>query len=101
MAVLTFEKVKVQELDERLINTIKAYFKNGDVRISVVVEKEGIIESETLEAILEKNRKAPYVVRFDEDFDLNVLANKIEQDENFNLSVVLEEHKIPNTNAAY
>lgn len=100
MAVLTFEKIKVQELDERLINTIKAFFKNGDVRISVVVEKESNTEAETLEAVLQKNRNAPYVVRFDEHFDLNALAKKIEQDENFDLSVVLEAHKIPNPNVA-
>lgn len=100
MAVLTFEKIKVQELDERLINTIKAFFKNGDVRISVVVEKESNTGSETLEAVLEKNRNAPYVVRFDEQFDLSDLADKIEQDENFDLNVVLEAHKIPNPNVA-
>lgn len=100
MAVLTIEKVKVKELDERLINTIKAFFKNGDVRISVVVEKEDDAELSGLDLVMEENRTSPYIVRFEAGFDFNNLADKIEQDENFDVHAVLEARKIPNPNVA-
>ncbi|MFM9947727.1 MAG: hypothetical protein ACKV1O_07305 [Saprospiraceae bacterium] len=49
--------------------------------------------------VLEQNRCSPYVVRFDADFDLSDLADKIEQDEKFDLNAVIDAHKIPNPHA--
>ncbi len=100
MAVLTFEKIRVQDLDQRLIDSIKAYFNSGDVRISVMVEKDSDKVLLSLDEILEANRKSPYTVRFDADFDLNELASKVENDKSFDVISVLEEHKVPYQNAA-
>jgi len=100
MAVLTFEKIRVEDLDQRLIDSIKAYFNSGSVRISVVVEKEADKSLLSLDEILEANQKSPYAVRFDADFDLNELAYKVESDENFDVISVLEEHKVPYHHAA-
>lgn len=100
MGVLTFEKIRVEDLDQRLIDSIKAYFNNGNVRISVMVEKDGEKALLSLDEILEANQKSPYAVRFDADFDLNELANKVESDEKFDVISVLEEHKIPYQNAS-
>lgn len=100
MAVLTFEKIRVQDLDQRLIDSIKAYFNSGSVRISVMIEQDTDKALLSLDEILEANRKSPYVVHFDADFDFNELADKVESDENFDVISVLEEHKIPYPNAA-
>jgi len=100
MGVLTFEKIRVEDLDQRLIDSIKAYFNSGNIRISVVVEKDGDKAWLSLDEILEANRKSPYAVRFDAGFDLNELAYKVENDESFDVISVLEEHKVPYQNAA-
>jgi len=95
MGVLTFEKIRVEDLDQRLIDSIKAYFNSGNVRISVTIENDAEKSMLSLDEILEANQKSPYAVRFDADFDFNELADKVEADENFDVVSVLEEHKIP------
>lgn len=100
MGVLTFEKIRVEDLDQRLIDSIKAYFNSGNVRISIMVENDADKVFLSLDEILEANRKSPYAVRFDADFDLNKLAYKVENDESFDVISVLEEHKVPYQNAA-
>lgn len=100
MAVITFEKIAVQDLDQRLVDSIKAFFKNGNVRISITIENEDRKALMSLHEIVQKNRQAPYVVRFDEDFDFNGLADALEADESLDVLPVLEKHKISNPNVA-
>ncbi|MBL7797387.1 MAG: hypothetical protein JNJ90_12900 [Saprospiraceae bacterium] len=100
MAVITFEKIAVQDLDQRLVDSIKAFFKNGNVRISITIENEDRKALMSLHEIVQKNRQAPYVVRFDEDFDFDGLADALEADESLDVLPVLEKHKISNPNVA-
>jgi len=100
MAVLTFEKIKVQDLDQRLIDSIRAYFNNDNVQISIMVKEEDEKSLLSLDEILKKNRQSPYVVRFDADFDFNGLADKVESDEDFDVISVFEQHKTANPHAA-
>ncbi len=92
MAVITFEKIAVKDLDQRLVDSIKAFFKNGNVRISITIENEDRKALMSLDEIVQKNRQAPYIVRFDEDFDFAGLADALEADESLDVLPVLEKH---------
>ena len=100
MAVITFEKIAVKDLDQRLVDSIKAFFKNGNVRISITIENEDRKALMSLDEIVQKNRQAPYIVRFDEDFDFASLADALEADESLDVLPILEKHKISNPNVA-
>lgn len=96
MAVMTFGKINVNDLDERLIESIRSLFKDKTVEISVVIKEEDKKSLIGLDEILEKSHQSPYIVRFESDFDFAELADQIEKDGNFDLISVLEKRKIPN-----
>jgi len=100
MAVITFEKIAVQELDQRLVDSIKAFFKNGNVRISITIENEDRKSLASLHEIVQQNRRSPFVVRFDENFDFAGLADALEADESLDILPIIEKHKISNPNVA-
>ncbi len=93
MTVLTFDNIKVQDLNERLVDSIRAFFKHGTVRISVVVQDEAKQVFRSLDEVLTANQNAPFVVQFEPDFDFTALAEAVERDENLELSPVFEARK--------
>jgi hypothetical protein len=96
MAVITFEQVSVQELDERLLDSIRAYFKKGEVRITITVEREDLKDLSRVDQLLERNKQNPFVARFEADFDFGKLADQVEQNDAFDLGGLFQQHKHPN-----
>lgn len=96
MAVLTFENIKVEDLNERLLDSIRAWFKTGEVQISIVVKEGRVAVPPTLEEVLKRNAASPFVARFDADFSFSRLADQLEKDPDFDVMAVLEAHKVPN-----
>lgn len=66
MATMTFGNIKVEDLDQRLIDSIRSFFKNKTVEISVIIKEEDKKSLAALDEIIKKNREAsPYIVQFE------------------------------------
>ena len=84
MAVLTFGNINVNDLDERLIDSIRAFFKGQEVQISITV-KETVaekLESGSLSELLDRNTASEIVYRIPSE-EINKIAEQLEADENF------------------
>jgi hypothetical protein len=94
MAVLTFEKIKVRDLDERLIESIRAYFKNNqETEISISVRPDSSSNPRPiseLDAELEKSDMV-YQLSFD-DFD--EIVRQFEADEHFDPVAAIEKFAV-------
>jgi len=97
MAVMTFGKIKVEDLNEQVMEAIRALFKDRTVEISLVIKDEDRRHLIGLEEILKRNRESPYIVQFESDFDFDELADQIAKDANFDVTSVFEKRKLPNS----
>ena len=94
MAVLTFEKIRVRDLDERLTDSIRAYFKdNQEMEISISVRPDSPFDPRPiseLDAELEKS-DVVYQLSFDE-FD--EIVRQFEADEHFDPVAAIEKFAV-------
>ena len=95
MAVLTFEKIRVQDLDQRLIDAIKAYFNSGNVRISVTLadSAEKPFEIGSLSELLARNEADDVVYQVpSEEFDK--IVEQFQADESFDPVAAIEKFAV-------
>lgn len=95
MAVLTFEKIRVQDLDQRLIDSIKAYFNSGSVRISVTIADETAksVVTGSLSELLTRNEADEVVYQVpSEEFDK--IVEQFQADESFDPVAAIEKFAV-------
>jgi len=95
MGVLTFEKIRVEDLDQRLIESIKAYFKGKEgIEISISVRPESSSANprpiSELDAELEQSDTV-YQLSF-EEFDK--IVKQFEADDTFDPVAAIEKFAV-------
>lgn len=93
---MTFGNINVNDLDERLINSIRAFFQGKEVQISVTVEETW---AETpaqgsLSELLARNAASEIVYRIPSD-EIDKIAEQLESDENFDPVLAIKKFAVP------
>ncbi len=96
MAVMTFSNIKVEDLDQRLIDSIRAFLTGKEVQISIVVQ-ETVAENpkqESLSELLARNAAAEVVYRIPSE-EIDKIAEQLEVDENFDPVSAIKKFAVP------
>jgi hypothetical protein len=95
MAELTFDKIRVADLDQRLIDSIRAFFQNQHARVSITVKEESAQPEITisLSELLARNAADDVVYQVpSEEFDK--IVRQFEADETFDPVAAIEKFAV-------
>lgn len=95
MAELTFDKIKVEDLDQRLIDSIRAFFQNRHVRVSITVKEEAAQPEITgsLSELLARNAAADVVYPIPSE-EFEEIVRQFRADENFDPVAAIEKFAV-------